>query len=142
MNVNIRFAVGLVVYDAQRDRFLILRRNPERYKGWGLIKGGIEQGEFAVQACVREAHEEIGVLFDESGLKEIGHVSAYYDNTHQRVVHVQWFMVQVAPGLELRLQAAEWVEYRWATFEEALYALSWQAQQRVIRIVQSILVSR
>lgn len=140
MDIAIRPAVGLVVYNGALQRYLILRRNPRRYVGWGLIKGGIDEGETPEQACVREAAEEIGVQFGAPVLQPLRHKCAYYDNTHERIVLVQWFLTQlIEPLPELILEREEWVDARWATFHESLYELVWQSQQQVLRIAHNII---
>jgi 8-oxo-dGTP pyrophosphatase MutT (NUDIX family) len=139
MELDVRLTIGLVIFDSTRGKYLILRRNPERYRGWGLIKGGIDCGETPQQACVRETLEEIGISLDEKMLRDLEHRSAYYDNTHSMVVMVEWFVVECEKLSNLKLEDAEWVDHRWTTYEEALYELVWQTQQRALRIAQMLL---
>lgn len=141
MNIDIRFTVGLILFDRSRDRYLILRRNPERYRGWGLIKGGIDEGETPQQACLRETAEEIGIALSEEILKNLEHTSAYYDNTKKKIVLVYWFAAEVSEFDPLTLEQEEWVDYRWATYDEAQYELVWQSQQRALKIAHMWLIS-
>lgn len=133
MEKDIRFTVGLILGD-ERERFLILRRNPKRYKGWGLIKGGVKECERPDEACLRETLEEIGIKIEKEKLHDLSYRSAYYDNSHNRIVLVQWFVTRIESILDLILEDEEWVEYRWATYDEALYELAWQNQQRALKI--------
>lgn len=139
MEIDIRFTIGVIIYDSERGRYLILRRNPERYRGWGLVKGGINEEETPQQACVRETCEEIGVSIEEISLCDINHVSAYYDNTNKKIVLVHWFLTKICNLGALTLEQAEWVDHRWATYDEALYELVWQSQQRALRIAHNFL---
>lgn len=130
---NFRLTTAAVIHDGQ-GRYLILRRNPERYYGWGLVKGGVELGEDALEAIIREIAEEIGVVVTAQQVIPLHHKSAYYDNGNDRVILVEWFMVQLQPNIPITLQQEEWVEYRWATLAETLYQLAWQTQQRALKI--------
>ena len=142
MNIALRSAVGLVVYDSAQQRYLILRRNPRRYIGWGLIKGGIDEGETAQQACLREAAEEIGVQFSPTVIQPLGHKCAYYDNTHERIVLVEWFITHLVQQPPLILEREEWVDARWATLHESLYELVWQSQQQVLRVANESIAKK
>ncbi len=139
MNIIIRPAVGLVLYDSTNKRFLILRRNPRRYIGWGLVKGGIDEGETAEQACLRETAEEVGLTLCNTDLHKLGHKCAYYDNPNQRIVLVEWFVSILKQQPPLTLERDEWTEARWATFHETLYELVWQSQQHATRIAHEYL---
>jgi|GEM_PF-1193372 len=132
-----RHTVGLVIYHERLQRYLILRRNPERYRGWGLIKGGIEQDETPEQACLRETLEEIGVRLLSDALKDLLHQSAYFDNTKNLIVTVKWFYICTSDDMCIKLETEEWAEHRWATYDEALYELAWQSHQHVLRLVHA-----
>ena len=55
----VRYAVGAIIFDEEQN-FLLLKRNPLRYQGWGFVKGGVDEGENDLQALGREIMEEIG----------------------------------------------------------------------------------
>lgn len=138
---NCRVTVATVIHDGN-GHYLILRRNPERYYGWGLVKGGVEQHETTQHALIREIQEEIGVRIEQSQLTPMQHKSAYYDNGNDRVVLIEWYLVQVPKNTVLVLQQAEWIEYRWATLAEALYQLVWQTQQRAMKLAAEQLADK
>lgn len=129
---SIRYTVAVIIHDANGN-FLILRRNPVRYKGWGFVKGGIEAGETPLQAMVREVQEEIGIMIHEADFQSLNYKSAYYDNQKKRIVTVEWFTLALPPSTRLVLEREEWVEYRWACYEEALYEVAWQTQQKALQ---------
>lgn len=133
MDIPARFTIGLVIYSKQVQRYLILRRNPKRYRGWGLVKGGIDQDETPEQACIRETLEEVGLRIFSDKLINLSHKSAYFDNTKKIIVLIEWFFVSLDESVDIKLEIDEWVEYRWATYDEALYELAWQSQQRALR---------
>lgn len=67
---------------------------------WGLVGGGVKKTETALQAMIREIHEELGVHVSKNQLKKLavygkpGRIAAYRDGSI-------WQMVIVAFGLEL-----------------------------------------
>jgi len=69
----------------------------------------------------------------------LNYTSAYYDNTKQKVVLVYWFLIELSEVGILTLEQEEWVDHRWASYDEAQYELVWQSQQRALRIAQAIL---
>lgn len=72
-----KFGLGVVicVFNKAFSKILLLKRNEgKRKKGgvdWGNIGGRVEFGELLVDACLREAREEIGIELDSKKLKLI-----------------------------------------------------------------------
>lgn len=135
---NYRRTIGAVIHDGE-GRYLILRRNPVRYYGWGLVKGGIEVGEDYHAALAREIAEEIGTTITSEAITSLNHRSAYFDNGSNRIIIVDWFLVNLSKNVPITLELEEWIEFRWATFDEGIYQLAWQTQQRALRIAYELL---
>lgn len=75
MDKNKTFGLGVYVYVFNRDfsKILLLKRSEEKRNrnkaDWGNIGGIIEFGENSVDACVREAKEEINIELSKSKLR-------------------------------------------------------------------------
>lgn len=73
-------AAKIILIDKD-DRYLLLYRNQHPVLGDDPdIPGGVvEEGESFVEAVVREAHEEIGLLIDKSVIREVYSGKDYSD---------------------------------------------------------------
>ncbi len=97
------FGVRLIAFDAAGRVFLV--RHSYR-PGWHLPGGGVEAGETAREAMLREAAEEGGLLFDSEPLL----FQLYHHATTGRRDHIVAFVVRDAhqakgrdaAGLEIR----------------------------------------
>jgi ADP-ribose pyrophosphatase YjhB (NUDIX family) len=73
--VERKFGLGVVICIFNRDfsKIFLLKRNEEKRKknkaDWGNVGGKVELGEKLIDACVREANEEIGVKLNPNMIK-------------------------------------------------------------------------
>lgn len=56
-----RREVSAVIFDMERDMFLLVKLVPPYHHFWRLLKGGIEDGETDEEALYRELWEEVGL---------------------------------------------------------------------------------
>lgn len=111
---------------------LLLRRSPDKRLGgtWQAVHGKVEPGETAVQAALRELHEETGlrpVFF-----WQLEGLNTFYMAGTDRVMMCPGFAAEVEPEAGVRL-CHEHTAFRWEPIERALAELMWPGQRRAVR---------
>ncbi len=124
-------SAGGVVYrlDAGRPVFLLIR---DSYENWGFPKGHIERGEKLEAAALREVSEETGL--DDLDLRgEIATIDWYFRFRGRLIHKVCHFFLMETPRAETCPQVAEGITAcRWAPFDEAAPAISYDNARRVL----------
>ncbi|HET7744057.1 MAG TPA: NUDIX domain-containing protein [Gaiellaceae bacterium] len=125
----------VVVVSRPGQEFLVLLRSPEKHGYWHLVAGGIEEGESAREAAVRELEEE-------TGLRAAGEIEALTLALAYRrppelggariTVHPFW--VQAPAGWEPTLNE-EHVQYRWCEAAEAVELVAYPEPRKALRLV-------
>lgn len=103
---------------------LQLRRSPGRYMAgvWSLVRGGIEQGETAQQAALREMREETGLAPLPGQYYRLGTVETFYTSEHDGIWMCPFFVAFVADDAMVTLNP-EHTDFRWvpdARMDDAL----------------------
>jgi dihydroneopterin triphosphate diphosphatase len=122
--------------------FLVLHRAPQFEAYWHLVAGGVEEGESARDAAVRELREEVG-LETTAGLRDLERPFAYSladesptvrarFGSSQTDVPVDVFVADVATTWEPTLNE-EHDGYRWCTRDEAVALLYWPEPRELVR---------
>ncbi|NUM80290.1 NUDIX domain-containing protein [bacterium] len=105
---------------------------------WRMVGGKIENGEKAYETALRELKEE-------TGLKPLHFwaapfVNNFYEASHDRINMIPVFAAEVTSE-DVKL-THEHSDYQWMTYDEALEALPWPAQQEGLRIVHEFIVAQ
>ena len=116
-NGTIRVGCSAVVFDPQHRKILLTRR--EDNNQWCLPSGGMEPGESASEACIREVEEETGL---EVAIKRL---IGIYTTPHELIVYRDGNKFQLVAlcfeaeivGGELRL-SCETTEYGYFSYQE------------------------
>ena len=116
------------------EEFLVLHRSPEQGGYWHPASGGLEEGEDAHQAAVRELSEEIGLGATRRFWPvryEYGYAAAEEPPERQAEwppgtehIAVTGFIAEVPPDFEPTLNW-EHDDYRWCSFDEAVALFYW-----------------
>jgi bis(5'-nucleosidyl)-tetraphosphatase len=116
----------------------------QRANSWSFPKGGIEEGENALQAAKREIAEETG-LTDLTLVKELGTYERYsigQDGVGEQVElglrKRTLFLFTITEG-ELKPQDKEVTNACWVTFDEALALLTHPKDKEFLTSVRDIL---
>ncbi len=116
-NGTIRVGCSAVIFDKDREKILLTRR--EDNKQWCLPSGGMEPGESANEACIREVDEETGLQV------AIKRLIGVYTTPHELVVYQDGNKIQLVAlcfeaeivGGELQL-SCETTEYGYFSYQE------------------------
>ena len=111
-------------------RYLLIRRCGKYLPGtWQMVTGGIEEGETASQAALREIQEETGLV--PQSLYSADVVETFYMKSLDKITFVPVFVAFVEQ-MEVSLSPKEHDAYEWLSLEEAKDRLVWAEQRRVI----------
>ncbi|MBV9188589.1 MAG: lipoyl(octanoyl) transferase LipB [Acidobacteria bacterium] len=136
--------VKIVVHDG--ERVLLLHRRPERGNFWQPITGSIEEGELPLDTARRELAEETGhggepetIDLEQSFMIESHFLEARYPPPI--IASETAFAVEVTPGMQVRLDAAEHDDYGWFTFAEAYERIRWTDDREALEKVETRLLA-
>jgi dATP pyrophosphohydrolase len=79
---------------------------------WSLVRGGIEKGESAYQAALREMREETGLVPPPGQFYRLGTVEQFYTSEHDQIWMCPFFVAEVAGDAQVVLND-EHTEFRW-----------------------------
>jgi len=113
-----RLRAGCLCFRSEERKELLLVSASSK-NGWIVPAGGIDPGETAIQAAVRETHEEAGALGDVGSC-----VGVFRDDERKTMTHVYALIVrQLVCPLESKTS-------RWFSIEEAITALNTRPSQQ------------
>ena len=120
----------VICHTSEGARYLLIRRCGKYLPGtWQMISGGIENGETATQAALREIQEESGLV--PYALYSADAVETFYIQSQDKITFVPVFVAFVE-NMEVTLSPKEHDAYEWLPFEEAKEKLVWAEQRRVM----------
>lgn len=121
------------------NRFLILRQNRGH---WGFPKGHKEGNETDEESALRELEEESGIR--DCVLLNLPPVSEEYNLVDEDKSDwhktVKYFIGEVKNS-EVAIEKDEIMDYKWATFDEAMETLTYQNTKEVLKKAHEYLTS-
>jgi 8-oxo-dGTP pyrophosphatase MutT (NUDIX family) len=127
-------SAGGVVYrptdDGDIEVVLASRRTRRGQLAWGLAKGGVEAGETAEQAAVREVQEETGYTADiEADLGDTKYMYVWDDIRIRKTVH---FFLMKHTGGDPDQRDDEMEEIRWFPLERAIKRAAYRGERDML----------
>ena len=106
----------VVIYNKHKEILLCL--SPRDDHDWKMPQGGIEEGETARTAVIRELNEELNISIKPEDIKEKikTSISYYFANGFEVKLHP--FLVAWNKKYKIRLNPEEFSEYRWINPEK------------------------
>ncbi len=129
----------LLKKDKDDYRVLLLKRKQTIKGAWTGVGGGIEEGETAWQAILREIKEETGLTPEKLYFADT--CEQFYEIDNDSILIAPVFVAYVADNAAVT-NNEEHSEFGWFTFEEAILRVSFPEQRRILRHVQEEFVQR
>ncbi len=120
---------GVVIF---RGKILLLYKNyKNKYEGWVLPKGTVEEGEEYKETAVREVREETGV--NASIIKYVGK-SHYTFNTPQNTVmkDVHWYLMMSDSYYSKPQREEYFMDSGYYKFHEAYHLLKFSNEKQIL----------
>lgn len=135
------FAVSVVLLRAANPEteVLLLRRNHTLIGEWCQIAGGIEDGEKAWKAALREVREETGLTCDRLYSADI--CEQFYEPDRDAISMLPVFVGFVDAEAAVIIND-EHSEFRWVSFETALSKVPFAGQRHVLKHIEAEFVKR
>jgi dATP pyrophosphohydrolase len=136
------FHVVVLVIRPARDghELLIIRRGPGRYMGdtWQLVSGGLEPGEEAWRAAVRELREETGLVPLE--FYRLSTMTNFYRADNDSINTAPMFCALVDRGAVVVMND-ESTAFEWIDVEQAAARLMWPGDRQALDEVRTVIVA-
>ena len=134
-------AVAVVTLRWRQDQaqVLLMRRVHQQHGIWCQVAGGIEAGETAWQAALREVKEETGLILSEIWTADF--CEQFYEPAKNRIAILPVFVGVVPPEAEVVLNA-EHDAYRWVSCQEADQLFDFQGQRTMPAAVMAAFIDR
>ena len=133
-------SAGGVVYRRGEDGLEVIlasRRTRRGELAWGLAKGGIEEGEDAETAAVREVREETGLTAEiEADLGDTKYFYVWDDVRIRKTVH---FFLMLHTGGDTEDRDDEMEEVRWFPLERAIKRAAYRGERDVLQRAAELL---
>ena len=119
-------SAGLVLL--HDNKILLVHPTGGKWFGtYSIPKGEIDENETALEAAIRETHEEIGILFDIDNIRVIDDGYINYTNggeTYKRVYFFVVNLIHLPIGIQVQKEEVDWAG--WLPKAEAEKRIFWR----------------
>jgi 8-oxo-dGTP pyrophosphatase MutT (NUDIX family) len=120
----------VLVFREEEDLFLIVKHTAGH---WGFPKGHKEAYENDQETALRELKEETGIVKCRIINMPTIHEEYIYSEGNIEIHKIVKYFVGFTEDKEVKLLESELVEYKWATYEEAMNTLSYDNNKEVLK---------
>lgn len=137
---SVEYVVVLIVrLHGDEPQLLMARRAEDKYMGgtWQLISGGIEPGEVAWKAALREMSEETGLAPQE--FYRLSTLTRFYRPDNDSINTAPMFCALVDERAEPLLNP-EHTAFEWVHVAEAASRLMWPSDREALEEVRTVIL--
>ncbi|KZK84682.1 RNA pyrophosphohydrolase [Pseudovibrio sp. Ad13] len=131
--------VFLIDKNTQEPQVLLLHRLKPPVHTWSQIVGGIEAGETAWQAMLREVREETGIVLD--NLWSADADIRFYIPEKNSFVILPVFVADVPHDTSITINE-EHDTYQWFSFADAKALMSFREQRNMLDLIEDEFITR
>ena len=120
---------GVVIF---RGKILLLYKNyKNRYEGWVLPKGTMEDGEEYKETASREVKEETGV--DTSIIKYVGKSQYTFNTPHDKIIKdVHWYLMMAESYFSKPQREEYFIDSGYYKYHEAYHLLRFKNERDIL----------
>ncbi len=120
---------GVVIF---RGKILLLYKNyKNRYEGWVLPKGTVEEGEEYKETAFREVKEETGA--NPSIIKYVGKSQYTFNTPHDKIVkNVHWYLMMADSYYSSPQREEYFTDSGYYKFHEAYHLLKFSNEREIL----------
>lgn len=120
---------GVVIF---RGKILLLYKNyKNKYEGWVLPKGTVEEGEEYKETAIREVREEAGT--DASIIKYVGKSQYSFSTPHNTVLKdVHWYLMMSDSYYSKPQREEYFIDSGYYKFHEAYHLLKFANEKQIL----------
>ncbi len=120
---------GVVIF---RGKILLLYKNyKNKYEGWVLPKGTVEEGEEYKETAIREVKEETGA--SAAIIKYVGKSQYTFNTTHDMIVKdVHWYLMMADSYFSKPQREEFFVDSGYYKYHEAYHLLKFTNEKQIL----------
>lgn len=132
-----KFRKGILalVYKKEKNKIFLVLKRKLHWKGFEIVKGGIEKGESKIEALKRELKEETGLKIKKIEDLHMKGKFLYPKNFEgwpgYKGMKYSCYAVEVFPG-KVKIDEREHSDYKWMEYDKIISKLTWKEQKAVV----------